>query len=185
VRTTDLPVADTASLKIESPAVSLSSGDPTESGSIELSFSDLADLTDPAEQPPAVVAPVIEKQEPKKEDVLLELKSFNDLHRYIFEVVRLEIGPGAINFLSKSLKRASAKFPLVFEGVRMNDFGELDHHSLFLNIEGNLVDNYREPLDFLLAEERSQIRMFLEPRRVEIIEAGLKRMQQRQKSLIH
>jgi len=142
----------------------------------ELSFSDLAGLTDeeteeiPPEEPP------LPALQPWELLILANIQDFNEIHRYLNEMIWLELGSGSASFLSKAFRKASAKYPLVFEGVGMNEFGDLEESSLLSNIQGNLVQDYSNALDFLIAEERSMITLFLEMKRVEVIEAGLKRI---------
>ncbi len=147
----------------------------------ELSFSDFADLTDDGEPQP------IKRVESRKEDwesrIHSDLKDFNEVHRYIYEMVALDLGSGAGNFLSRVLKKACAKYPLVFEGAAMNEYGEFDEQALLYNIQGNLATDFSQALDFLVSEERSMIGLFLEKKRVEVIESGLKRIHQRRKLL--
>ena len=145
----------------------------------ELSFSDLAELTETEkamesvtkEEPPALHAWETEIQS--------QLKEFNELHRYIYEMVNLDLGGVTNTFISKAFKKASVKYPLVFDGVSMNEFGEFAEPLLLANIQGNLVQDYQTALDFLIAEERSMISLFLEMKRVTAIENGVKRILER------
>jgi uncharacterized protein DUF4388 len=143
----------------------------------ELSFSDLAELTDieNVNEPPVPQAPA-GSVETWEMEVLPQIRDFNEVHRYLYEMVALELGNGATNFVGKVFRRASTRYPLVFEGVGMNDFGELEENHLLANIQSNLVRDYPQALEYLISEERSMISLFLEMRRAEAIEAGLKRI---------
>jgi Domain of unknown function (DUF4388) len=152
----------------------------------ELSFSDLAGLTDPEEQKQETVPqPAVPSPQPWETLIHPELENFNEIHRYLFEMISLELGNGTNSFLSKVFRKASVKYPLVFEGVSLNEFGEMDESSLLLNIQGNLVQDYSQALDYLITEERSMISLFLEMKRVEVIEAGLKRIVNRRIRTVH
>jgi hypothetical protein len=140
----------------------------------ELSFSDLAELTD--EEPAQPEQPPSPALQPWELLILANIQDFNEIHRYLSEMIWLELGSGSSSFLSKAFRKASAKYPLVFEGVGIGEFGDLEESSLVSNIQGNLVQDYSNALDFLIAEERSMITLFLEMKRVEVIEAGLKRI---------
>ena len=151
----------------------------------ELSFSDLSDLTDHEaiqKEPEQPEAPSIQPWELSIRENLID---FNEIHRYLYEMIGLELGSGANSFHSKVFRKASTKYPLVFEGVGMNEFGELEESSLASNIQANLVQDYSSALDFLIAEERSMISLFLEMKRVEVIEAGLKRILNRRARKAH
>ena len=146
----------------------------------ELSFSDLADWEETEEKATQTTAAMESEEAPALQPwenlIQPSLTHFNELHRYLYEMVSLELGSGTSSFLSKAFKKASIKYPLVFEGVTLNDFGELSESVLLANIQGNLVTDYGKALDSLLAEERSMISLFLDLKRVDVIEAGLKRI---------
>jgi hypothetical protein len=152
----------------------------------ELSFSDLAELTeseareqDKSREPEE--KPSVEQWELA---ILPEIQKLNELHRYIFEMISLELGNSTNTFLSKVFKKASIRYPLVFESVSINDFGELNESILLANIQGNLVRDYSKAFDFLISEERSTISLFLEMKRVNAIEAGIKRILERRNQVV-
>jgi Domain of unknown function (DUF4388) len=143
----------------------------------EPSFSDLAEFSESAEAIETTAAETeMPSIQPWETEIEPRLKDFNEIHRYLYEMITLELGNGSGSFLSKVFKKASTKYPLVFEGVIMNEYGELSESSLLLNIQGNLVQDYQKALDFLISEERSMITLFLDMKRVDIIESGLKRL---------
>jgi hypothetical protein len=148
---------------------------------LDLSFSDLADLTDDAD---VAGIPDFLQSELTKPDQELErtIQNFNEVHRYIYETVRIEIGSNVHGFLGKILKKIFDQFPLVFVGVQMNEFGELNTRSLIANIQSNLVEQYYVALECLIQEEGNLIRSFLDPRKVEAIEAGISRILEKQKA---
>ena len=146
----------------------------------ELSFSDLAELTDSADAKDEPVPQESPALQPWETSIEPELKQFNELHRYLYEMISLELGNGTGTFLSKVFKKATTRYPMVFESVSVNEFGELGESVLMENIQGNLVQDYKTALDYLMAEERSMMSLFLEMKRVDVIEAGLKRILQRQ-----
>ena len=144
----------------------------------ELSFSDLAELTETEKAMESVKEESPELHAWERE-IQSRLKEFNELHRYIYEMVNLDLAGVTNTFLSKAFKKASVKYPLVFEGVSMNEFGEFAESVLLANIQGNLVQDYQTALDFLITEERSMINLFLEMKRVTAIENGVKRILER------
>ncbi|HSP06432.1 MAG TPA: DUF4388 domain-containing protein [Acidobacteriota bacterium] len=145
--------------------------EPGAAPTVEISFSDLAEFT---EEMPAR-APAEEAVVPEA-SIRKDIAHFNELHRYMFEMLRIEMGTGVGNFLTKILKKAMEKNPLVFEGVRMNEYGELDSEALHASIQGNLVDDYTPAFDWLLAEEHATASAFLDTKRVDAIEAGLQKI---------
>jgi Domain of unknown function (DUF4388) len=151
----------------------------TPSPGVELSFSDFADLTD-AVEPPATSqppAPPVWEQ-----NVERDIRNFNEKHRYLFEMLRIEMGAGVVNFFGKIMKKASSDFPLVFEGVQLNEYGELNPASLLANIGSNLFEGYPGALEDLFREERNRVAALLEQRRLEMIETGIARIEEVQKT---
>jgi Domain of unknown function (DUF4388) len=148
---------------------------------VEVSFSDLADAQAPE---PAVShdLPVsIDQPDRWEETVAAQVKNLNEVHRFLFEMLRMEMGPGISNFLARILNKVSAQHPLVFDGVKMNEFGELDGAALESNIQGNLADKYSDAFNFLLDEERRMMQSFLDRKRAEAIESGMNRILEKQK----
>lgn len=163
------------------PAVEeLETGSVAASQGVELSFSDLADLTDQAEA--AAPAPVPTENNKWEKSVERDVNDFNEKHRYLFEMLRIEMGAGVSNFLGKILKKAASKHPLVFEGVQMNEFGELNAASLTGNIQSNLAEAYTQSLDSLLNDERNTMKSLLDKKRLELIETGIARIEESQRN---
>lgn len=106
----------------------------------------------------------------------LEIQKLNEKQRFIFERLRFEMGAGVANFLSKILKKVCGKYPLVFEGVEVNEFGELERNALNHNIEGNMFENYREAFAYFEEEQQKVICSFFTPKTVDAITAGLKKI---------
>lgn len=150
---------------------------------LDLSFSDLAELTDDAEGSNAADLMQAELNRPDQE-LERNIQNFNEVHRYIYETLRIEIGANVHQFLGKILKKIFDQFPLVFVGVQLNEYGELDPRSLIANIQSNLAEQYLGAFEGLLQEERSAIRSFLDPRKVEAIEAGISRIVEKQKATL-
>lgn len=160
--------------------------EPGSAPTVEISFSDLAEFTDqvpqPAEQPAPAAAPVPDEPAAVPEAVIRQdIANFNEQHRYMFEMLRIEMGTGVGNFLTKILKKAMEKSPLIFEGIRMNEYGELDGEALQASIQGNLIDDYAGAFDWLLGEERATAGAFLDKKRMDAIEAGLQKIQDKQR----
>jgi Domain of unknown function (DUF4388) len=146
---------------------------------VEVSFSDLVEASAPAvtTEPP----PPIEQSDRWEETVATHVKNLNEVHRFLFEMLRMEMGPNISNFLARVLNKVSTMHPLVFDGVKMNEFGELDGAALESNIQGNLADRYSEAFNFLLDEERRMMQSFLDRKRAEAIESGMNRILEKQK----
>ena len=159
------------------PSASITAEPMTPTPTVELSFSDLADLADSAAEVSLLSFPVVESWE---DNVARDVKDFNEKHRYLFEMLRLELGKGVSGFLTKILRKSSTKYPLVLDGLHVNEYGEFNESSLVANIKGNLVEQYRVAFDYLLREERDVMGSLLDKRIISGIEAGLKRIEQRQ-----
>lgn len=147
---------------------------------VEVSFSDLAEITGPATEPESTTA-TPQPQDRWEENIAMHVKNLNEVHRFLFEMLRMEMGPSISNLLARILNKVSAQHPLVFDGVKMNEFGELDGAALESNIQGNLADRYSEAFNFLLQEEREMMQSFLDRKRAEAIETGMNRILEKQK----
>lgn len=158
------------------------SGKPQSANPGEASFSDVDMLTtNPMVGPPArptSTAVMVEENDEIIRD--REIRSLNEKQRFISERLRFEMGAGVGNFLSKILKKVCGKYPLLFEGVALNEFGELDAISLNHNIEGNMFENFREAFAYLQEEQKKVIASFFDKKTVEAIEAGLNRITEEQ-----
>ncbi len=147
---------------------------------VEVSFSDLAEATASAtERESTTTTP--QPQDRWEENIAMHVKNLNEVHRFLFEMLRMEMGTSISNFLARILNKASAHHPLVFDGVKMNEFGELDGAALESNIQGNLANRYSEAFNFLLQEEREMMQSFLDRKRAEAIETGMNRILEKQK----
>jgi Domain of unknown function (DUF4388) len=147
---------------------------------VEVSFSDLVE----AAAPPTPVTPeplTSIDHDRWEEGVATHVKNLNEVHRFLFEMLRMEMGPSISNFLARILNKVSAQHPLVFDGVKMNEYGELDGAALESNIQGNLADKYSEAFSFLLDEERRMMQSFLDRKRADAIESGMNRILEKQK----
>lgn len=147
---------------------------------VELSFSDFADLAEDQNEsvPKRAAAP----DQSWEKNIARDVDDFNERHRYLFEMLRIEMGAGVTNFLGKILKKAATKHPMIFEGVSMNEFGELNPSNLTANIESNGVENYKLALDALFRDENVTIENLLDKKRLELISTGLARIEESQKS---
>lgn len=145
---------------------------------VEVSFSDLVEAAAPVD---STEQPSSSYQDHWEESVAAHVKNLNEVHRFLFEMLRMEMGPSISNFLGRILNKVSAQHPLVFDGVKMNEYGELDGAALESNINGNLADKYSEAFSFLLDEERRMMQSFLDRKRAESIESGMNRILEKQK----
>jgi hypothetical protein len=152
---------------------------------VETSFSNL-EATQIISQP--IIIPMPPKKTPVPEQIAgweqgiaTNINNFNEAHRFIFEMLRMELGPSVVNFLQRVLNKAAAQHPLIFDGVKMNEFGELDRSALESNIQGNLADKYSEAFQFLMEEEKAMMHTYLDRKRAESIQGGLNRILEKHK----
>ena len=157
---------------------------------VEVSFSDLAEasqsISEPLSEPLSIsesqkIAATEAPSDRWEQGIANDVNNFNELQRFLFEMLRMELGQSVANFLQRILNKASAQHPLVFDGVKMNEFGELDKSALESNIQGNLADRYSEAFGFLLQEEREMMQTYLDRKRADSIESGLIRILEKQK----
>jgi hypothetical protein len=123
------------------------------------------------------IFPPVETEEVIRER---EIRNLNEKQRFIFERLRFEMGAGVGNFLTKILKKVCGKYPLLFEGVEINEFGELNVNSLNHNIEGNMFESYKEAFAYFQEEQQKVIRSFFDSKTVEAISTGLQKIAEEQ-----
>jgi hypothetical protein len=95
-------------------------------------------------------------------------------------MLRLELGEKSMDFLTRTLRISASRYPFVFDGVHVNEYGEFNESALTANILGNFFEGYQNAFDFLVGEERGLMKGLLNEKIVSSIEAGLKRLEQRQ-----
>ncbi len=142
---------------------------------IELSFSDLSEFTDTSDEDTGIKentpqeTQIAQMEELNEDEILTTINIYNSKFKYIYEIVRIELGDLANEFLYSSLNKAKINFPLLFDNVKHNEFGGLDEDTLKNNIMGNIVVDYKEGLDLLINIQLSIIEKFLESSRVQEI----------------
>jgi hypothetical protein len=126
-----------------------------------------------------------EKTEPHAEKmrgaaVVKEIESFNELHRFLFELVSYELRERAPDFFERAFVKVSVEMPELFEGVAVDPAGELDAMSLRRNIVGHEVARYIRGLDRLLEIEGDLAREVMGERKAAIIQDGLIALKEQQ-----
>src|SRR5262249_8788067 len=119
-----------------------------------------------------------EKTEPHAErlrgaSVGREIDRFNELHRFMFELVSYELRDQAQSFFERAFARATIEQGDLFEGVAVDAGGELDPIALRRNIVTREVAAYVRGLDRLLEIEADLARESLGERKAAIIQDGL------------
>jgi hypothetical protein len=109
-----------------------------------------------------------------------EIEGFNELHRFLFELVSYELREKAPDFFERAFSRALAEERALFEGVSVDAAGELDSFALRRNIVGGEIARYLAGLDRLLAIEAELAREVLGERKAGIIQDGLMALKERQ-----
>jgi hypothetical protein len=102
-----------------------------------------------------------------------EIDRFNELHRFVFELVNYELRDRAQGFFERAFTRACLEQPALFEGVAVDATGELDLIGLRRNILTQEISSYVRGLDRLLEIEGILAREILGERKAGIIQAGL------------
>jgi Domain of unknown function (DUF4388) len=130
----------------------------------------------PQDQQPAEALP--EKTEPHAErlrgaSVGREVDRFNELHRFVFELVTYELGDRAGAFFERAFTRAAIELPALFDEVPVDATGELDPIALRRNILSQEIAAYVRGLDRLLEIEGDLTREMLGERKAGIIQDGL------------
>jgi len=109
-----------------------------------------------------------------------EIEGFNELHRFLFELVSYELREEAPDFFARAFARALREEATLFEGVSVDGAGELDSFALRRNIVSGEIARYLAGLDRLLAIEAELARELLGERKAAIINDGLLALKERQ-----
>jgi hypothetical protein len=109
-----------------------------------------------------------------------EIEGFNELHRFLFELVSYEMREKAPEFFERAFMRALQEEPALFDGVSVDAAGELDSFALRRNIVTGELARYLGGLDRLLAIEGDLARDVLGERKAAIIQDGLLALKERQ-----
>lgn len=109
-----------------------------------------------------------------------EIERFNELHRFVFELVSYELRERAPDFFERAFVRVSTENPDLFEGVAVDAAGELDSLALRKNITSREIARYLSGLDRLLEVEAELAREVLGERKAAIIQDGLLSLKERQ-----
>jgi hypothetical protein len=109
-----------------------------------------------------------------------ELERFNELHRFVFELVSYELRERAPDFFERAFVRVSTENPDLFNGVAVDGAGELDSLALRKNITSREIARYLAGLDRLLEVEAELAKEVLGDRKAAIIQDGLLALKERQ-----
>ena len=109
-----------------------------------------------------------------------EIEAFNELHRFLFELVSYELREKAPDFFERAFARALREEATLFEVVSVDGAGELDSVALRRNIVSGEIARYLAGLDRLLAIEADLARELLGERKAAIINDGLLALKERQ-----
>jgi hypothetical protein len=137
---------------------------------------------DRAERP---LSPEREKTEPHVErvrgaSVAREIERFNQLHRFLFELVSYELRERAGGFFERAFTRVSGEEPALYEGVAVDVAGELDSFALRRNIVAGEIAGYVRSLDRLIEIETDLAREVLGEKKAGIIQDGLLALKEQQ-----
>jgi hypothetical protein len=109
-----------------------------------------------------------------------EIEAFNELHRFLFELVSYELRERAPDFFERAFSRAMAAEPELFDGVAVDTAGELDSIGLRRNIVAGEIARYLRGLDRLLEIEGELARQVLGEKKAAIIQDGLLALKEQQ-----
>jgi hypothetical protein len=129
--------------------------------------------------------PAAEGTEPHAErmrggTVSREIERFNELHRFVFELVSYELRERAPDFFERAFVRVSTENPDLFQGVAVDAAGELDSLALRRNITSREIARYLSGLDRLLEVEAELAKEVLGDRKAAIIQDGLLSLKEQQ-----
>jgi hypothetical protein len=126
-----------------------------------------------------------EKTEPHAErlrgaSVIHEVERFNEIHRFLFELVTWELRERAASFFERTFSRACGEHGPLFEGVAVDSSGELDAFALRSNIVSRELGGYVRGLDRLLEIEMELARERLGEKKAAIIQDGILALKEQQ-----
>lgn len=109
-----------------------------------------------------------------------EIDRFNQLHRFLFELVSYELRERAADLFEQAFQAACAEHGALFEGVAVDASGELDPIALRHNVVTREVARYLQGLDRLLDLEMGLARRMMGEKKAAIIADGLLALKQHQ-----
>ena len=126
-----------------------------------------------------------EKTEPHAErlrgaSLIHEIERFNEIHRFLFELISWELRGRAAAFFERAFGRASAEHAALFEGVAVDPAGELDAFALRSNIVSGEIGGYLRGLDRLLEIESELCGELLGEKKAAIIQDGILALKEQQ-----
>jgi hypothetical protein len=107
-----------------------------------------------------------------------EIDLFNQLHRFLFELVSYDLRERATDLFEQAFQGASAEHAALFEGVAVDPTGELDPIALRHNVVTREVARYLQGLDRLLDLEMALARQMMGEKKAAIIADGLMALKQ-------
>jgi hypothetical protein len=126
-----------------------------------------------------------EKTEPHAEGlrgfaVGREIERFNQLHRFVFELVRYQLREEAPAFFEQAFSAIVVEIPALFDGVAVDPEGEFDPIALRRNIVTGEVAGYMRGFDRLLEVEVDLARTMFGERKAGIILDGILALKEQQ-----
>lgn len=126
-----------------------------------------------------------EKTEPHAErmrgaSMIHEIERFNEIHRFLFELVSWELRDRASAFFERAFGQVNTEHGPLFEGVAVDSSGELDAFALRSNIVSRELAGYVRGLDRLLEIESELARERLGEKKAAIIQDGILALREQQ-----
>jgi len=109
-----------------------------------------------------------------------EIDRFNQLHRFLFELVSYALRERATVLFEHAFQAVGQEHAPLFEGVAVDSSGELDPIALRHNVVTREVARYLQGLDRLLEVEMDLARQMMGEKKAAIIADGLLELKQRQ-----
>jgi hypothetical protein len=109
-----------------------------------------------------------------------EIERFNQLHRFLFELVSYQLRERAPSFFERAFSQACAEQEALFQGVAVDPSGELDPIALHRNVITQEIASYLRGLDRLLEIESALVLELMGERKAAIIHDGLIALKEQQ-----
>jgi hypothetical protein len=109
-----------------------------------------------------------------------EIDRFNQLHRFLYDLVSYELRERAAGFFERAFSRASSEHSALFLGVAVDESGELDPIALRRNVVTQEIASYLRGLERLLEIEGELVLDMMGEKKSAIIQDGLLALREQQ-----
>lgn len=141
-------------------------------------------VAEPDDRPEETMTTVDEEEEeqeiPVDENIVEDIRKFNEKQRYLFEKLKSEMGAGTQNFIHYCQSRMGQGENNPFMDMHLTSGGDWETSSLARRIVKNNIDQYQMEFDKLLNLELDMVENFISSRKKKDFERGIRDIEKRQ-----